>query len=310
MSPSHLIARQSIALILRERSVTLLAALFVVLVLLSAWLGWSATTTVDGIYLNAARFLTTAGQQVPPNPVLDISPLSLLRNMVIYVGLIGVLAAIVVGNQLAAMDRKSGTLPLIATRGLSSWDYAVGKLEAVTLLVACLTGIAAIVSVLTFLVLPGATLSGAAWLKLSAFFGLSALYMLMFALLGLAFAAQTRSESVGLLIPVTIWLTLTFILPSLTGNIHPTAAINPVSALAAAPDTTFFHWTGWLVGPLSLAESYKIASARLLDFLTVNFIVRSAIAPTLGLGGATAIAAGFAAYALITMDRTQGDVDV
>lgn len=310
MSPSGLIARQSVSLILRERIVTLLALMFVVLVLLSAWLGWSATATVNGIYINAAAFLTAAGQPVPPNPVLDISPLSLLRNMVIYVALIGALAAVVVGNQLAVMDRRSGALPLIGTRPLSPRDYAMGKLTALIWVVASLTAIAASVSIVTFALLPGTALTGAGWLKLTGFFGLSALYMLVFGLLGLGCAAWSRSESVGLLIPVTVWLTVTFILPSLTGNIHPTAAINPVSALAAAPDTAFFHWTGWLLGPFSLAESYKIAAARLLDFLPATFVARSAVPPLLSLLLAACAAAAGAIYALTTMDRTKGDVDV
>lgn len=59
----------------------LLAALFVALVLVSAYLGWSATSTVNAIYAKSAVFLAAAGKPVPSNPVLDISPLSLMRNM-------------------------------------------------------------------------------------------------------------------------------------------------------------------------------------------------------------------------------------
>ena len=47
MSPRWLIASQSIRFVLRERTVTLLSAMFVLLVLISAWLGWSENATVD-----------------------------------------------------------------------------------------------------------------------------------------------------------------------------------------------------------------------------------------------------------------------
>ena len=58
-------------------------------------------------------------------------------------------------------------------------------------------------------------------------------------------------------------MTLTFNLPSLTANILPVVASNPIARLATAPDTAFFHWTkGWFE-PLSSAESCKIASASL-----------------------------------------------
>ncbi|MGB4826622.1 MAG: hypothetical protein WBP18_05005, partial [Paracoccaceae bacterium] len=105
-APALLIARHSARFVLREKIVGLLTGLFIVLVLLSAWLGWEATATVNRIYLDTAAFLQGAGQPVPSNPVLEISPLSLMRNMVVYVALIGALAAIVIGNQLVTIDRK------------------------------------------------------------------------------------------------------------------------------------------------------------------------------------------------------------
>ena len=81
-SSGWLIARQSARFVLRERTVALLSLMFVALVLISAWLGWSATSTVNRIYLDAAAFLQAAGQPVPTNPVLDISPLSDRKSVV------------------------------------------------------------------------------------------------------------------------------------------------------------------------------------------------------------------------------------
>ena len=128
-SPGWLIARQSARFVLRERTVALLSLMFVVLVLISAWLGWSATATVNRIYLDAAAFLQAAGKPVPTNPVLDISPLSLMRNMSVYVALIGALSAIVIGNRLVGLDRKAGVLPLIGIRPLGRNAYAGARLR-------------------------------------------------------------------------------------------------------------------------------------------------------------------------------------
>lgn len=118
-APTALIASQSARFVLRERTVGLLAVLFVALVLISAWLGWQATATVNRVYLDAAAFLQQSGQTVPSNPVLEISPLSLMRNMSVYVALIGALSAIVIGNRLVGLDRKAGVLPLLGTRPVS-----------------------------------------------------------------------------------------------------------------------------------------------------------------------------------------------
>lgn len=309
-SPSRLIAGHSVRFVLREKTVALLAAMFVVLVMISAWLGWSATTTVNRIYIDSAAFLAANGKPVPSNPVLDISPLSLMRNMSVYVALIGALSAIVIGNRLVALDRRAGILPLIGSRPMTRGSYARGKIGALVWLILFLTAVTALVSVATFLVLPAITVTAEQWLQLASFLGVSALYMLLFGLIGLAAGASSRSETVGLLIPVTIWLTLTFIFPQLISNLHPTASINPVSALAARPDSTFFWLTGQFLGPFSLADSYKFAAARLLDFLPEGIGSQAIIPPVADLALAALMLGAIAWGALIRMPMAQGDYDV
>ncbi len=310
MDAARLIARQSTLFVRRERTVALLAVLFVALVLISAWLGWQATATVNRIYLDAAAFLSGAGQPVPLNPVLDISPLSLMRNLSIYVALIGALASIVIGNRLVSLDRKAGVLPLIGVRPISSQSYARGKIGALAIIVGALIASAALVSVITFALLPGLSITVQQWFQLAGFFAVSAIYMLVFGLMGLAAGALARSETVGLLVPVTIWLTLTFIFPQLTANLNPTAAINPIAALAPPPDIAFFHWTGAVLGSVSLSDAYKFASARLLDFLPDGVASPALIPPLAVLFLAALIAMGIAARALSSMSLTTGDYDV
>lgn len=306
----RIIARQSVLHIFREHTVALLAVLFVVLVMVSAYLGWSATSTVNSIYRDAVVWLQDQGQAIPPNPVQDVSPLSLMRNMSIYVSLIGALAAIVIGYRLIAADRKSGVVPLIGTRPLDRRDYLRGKIAALLAANGILIGIAALIAAMTYMVLPQLSLSAAGWGKLALFLGLAYGYMMLFGLVALGSAALSRSESVGLLVPVTIWLTVTFLLPSLTANIHPTAAINPISALAPPPDTSFFHWTGLLIGPFSIAESFKYLAAGLLDYLPATAISHSLVPPLPALILALTAASVFAARAVFRMDFTRGDYDV
>ena len=310
MSPRWLIASQSIRFVLRERTVTLLSAMFVLLVLISAWLGWSATATVDRIYIDAAAFLQASGQPVPSNPVLDISPLSLMRNMSVYVALIGALSSIVIGNRLVSLDRKSGVLPLIGVRPLSRGAYATGKIAALVVLILALGMVAAFVAVATFLMLPAVTLTAVQWAQLAGFMGLCVLYMGIFGLVGLAAGAWARSETVGLLVPVTLWLTLTFILPQLTANLNPTAAINPVSALAAPPETSFFYWAVQILGPVSLADAFKFASASLLDYLPPGIASPAFLPPIVTLLLAAGAAAALAWSALTGIAMTTGGYDV
>ena len=309
MTGALLIARQSVRLALRENTVLLMVALFAVLVLLSAWLGWQATATVDRIYTDAAAFLAAAGQPVPTNPVLDTSPLILLRNMAVYVTLLGALSAIVIGNHLVAADRGAGVLPLIGSRSLPRNIYACGKLLALSGLVLALMLAAAVIGTVTLLALPAVQLHPGQWGRLAGFFGLSALYMGIFGLLSLAAAAATASRSVGLLIPVALWLAVTFILPALTLNLTPTAVLNPISALVTPPDAGFFQWAGWLLGPLSVSQAYGTTAAGLLEFRPLDWLDRSAIGagPTLGLWCAASLTLAF--QALLSLPFSTGDYD-
>ena len=304
-----LIAAGSVRLALRESTVLLMAGLFAVLVLVSAWLGWQATATVNRIYLDAAEFLAASGKPVPTNPVQDSSPLILMRNMVVYVILIGALSAVVMGNRLVAVDRKAGVLALIASRPVTRASYATGKIAALGLLVGGLSATAAVVGTATLLALPGAVVTAQMGLHLAGFFALSALYMLIFGLISLAATAAVRSESVGLLVPVTVWLAVTFILPALTLNLTPTAVLNPISALATPPDTGFFRGAGWALGPISLAEGYGALSAGLLDYRPSGWVSRAAVPPLVSLTTALVLAATLAFAALSRLSPTEVDYD-
>ena len=89
--------------------------------------------------------------------------------------------------------------------------------------------------------------------------------MLAFGLLGALCAARFATESMALLVPVTAWLALTFILPQVTANIGPMAALNPVSANLVPPSSAFFAATSAVLGPLSIAESYRYLAASVLE---------------------------------------------
>jgi ABC-type transport system involved in multi-copper enzyme maturation permease subunit len=307
LASTRLFARSALAVSFRDRTVLLLASLFLVLVLLSAYLGWSATSTVDAVYRRVVEVLTARGAPIPPNPVTDISPLSLLRNMATYIALIGALISLVLGHEMIAADRKAGVLPLIASRPVDLPCYAVGKALAIAYAVACLLGLAAAINAASFLLLPGFVLDAAQWLQLAQFYAASALYMIAFGLLGVSFAAGSMSESMALLVPVTIWLTVTFVIPQLTSDINPMAALNPVSALAPPPDAAFFALMGSLLAPLSLAEAYRLLAARLLDFAPVAMAARGLLGAWATLLVVDAALAATAVWVVGRMDFCRGD---
>lgn len=309
MTPSTILRRHALAALARERTIALVAALFAALVLVSAYLGWSATSTVDAIYASATHWFEANGKPVPPNPVTQGSPLALLRNLTIYISLIGAFSAIVIGYRMVETDRRAGVLPLIGARPLERLDYARGKVSALALAVGGLAALAGVVGAATLAILPSVHLAAGDWARLVAFFSLGWLYMMTFGLIAIGASARARSETVGLMVPTVVWLVLTFVWPALTGNILPTAAINPISALAPAPQSTIFDLSAMLLGPFSLAEAYKYLGAELMGYLPDGLPPRGPVPPLVVM---MLFAAGSGLYALrgcLKLDMTKGGPD-
>jgi len=262
---ARLSAANTLKINARDNTVVLLAGLFFAMVLISAYLGWSATATVNAIYAKAVPALQALGRPIPANPVGDTPVLSLFRNMVPYVALLGGLAAIVLGHQSVAVDRKSGVLPLLFSRPVSQGAVALGKGLAIVISIVAILFIAAVVNAVTMLILPGLVLNGAIWFGIVKFYLVSLLYLTAFGFLGAYFATTCKTESMALLIPVSIWLGLTFIVPQVTSNIGPMAALNPLSANLVAPSGTFFDLTSRLIGPFSIAEAFRYLASTILE---------------------------------------------
>lgn len=293
----------------RDRTVIWLGILFMAMVCVSAYLGWTATQTIDKIYAQAIIALQAEGKEIPSNPVQEISPLSMLRNLTTYIALLGALVAIVLGGHLITQDRKSGVFPLIASRAVPRLGYALGKVSALAIAIVGTLAVAAVVNAIAILVLPSAPVTADTWLGLCAFYGMSALFLYTFGLMAMASAAWARSEAMGLLIPITVWLAMTFVLPQLSANINPMAALNPINSLAEAPSGAFFETIGPLLAPLSLTSTYKEVAASILGILPNGLEELGIMSRTLTLIAANILMGATAVSCILLLDATRSDVD-
>ncbi|MCB2103423.1 MAG: ABC transporter permease subunit [Rhodobacteraceae bacterium] len=309
MTPARLIARQSLAGLARDRSVLILIAFFAAMVLVTAWLGWSATNTVNAIYADAATYLSASGLPVPPNPVSQSAPLAVLRNLGVYISLIGAFGSIVIGQLLIETDRRAGTLPLIGARPFERRDLALGKMRALVTATGAMMAVAGVISVTTLLTIPSLVVGPGDLLRLALFLVAGWAYVTIFGFLALGAAARMPVTASGLIAATVVWLVVTFVLPELTANVHPTAAINPVSTLANTPDSAFFHLTSRVLGPLSLAEGFAWLSGDLLSFLPDGLAPRGTIPPAVTLPAALILAGLFAARSASKLDLNAGGPD-
>jgi ABC-type transport system involved in multi-copper enzyme maturation permease subunit len=260
------IAIQEVKILFRERVFFLLLGVFIVMTLASSFIGLIATTTTTSIYNASVDFLYQSGvHNIPINPLADLSALANLRNVIIYIFLIGALLAIVIGHRSFIRERKSGTLALLLIRPISPKFLFLGKVLGICLALFGIIATTFSVSVIVSFLFPFKRLVFDDILKLGFFYGLSFFYLLFFAFLGLLFAIKTKSESLALFAPVCIWVGISFVLPELVSGQTPTALLNPITMDQTAPVGTFFALMQQYFGPISLGGQYTSFSSQLLD---------------------------------------------
>ena len=85
-------------------------------------------TTVTSVYNEALR----EGATTQPNPFLSVPQLDPVKNVVVYIALIGALFAILVGVQSMLRERKSRVLNLILSRPIGMRSYVLAKFLGIT----------------------------------------------------------------------------------------------------------------------------------------------------------------------------------
>lgn len=257
------IARQQIVALGRQRVFLAVLGILLAMTSLAGALGWLSHHTVVKAYDEAVQLLAAQGQPAPPDPLGLKPPLSLLSNLAVYIPLIGALMAIVVGHLSLADEQAEGIGRLIFSRPVSRTRFLLGKVLAVALVLAVILAASLVGSAASLVVVNGSIPAAGELARLTLFYGLSWLYLLFFALIGMATVLVTRRRSLGLLAALGLWMVLTFAVPQFTSGLRPTASLNPVTD-PVSTFQPFFDATAH-ARPLSISEQYKDAAAEILE---------------------------------------------
>ena len=236
-------------------------ATLLVMSALAGVLGWSSHHTIVRVYDEAVKLLAETGQPAPPNPFTLKPTLSLLSNMVVYIPLIGALLALIVGHLSIVDDETNGIARLIFTRQLSRTSYVLGKIASAAVALAAVLLASFAVSALSVLFV-NHTITASELSRLALFYGLSWLYLMVFALIGMVVVLITRRRPIALLVAMAAWLVITFAIPQLTSGLRPSQSLNPITD-PVSTSQTFFKITSH-ARPWSLVEQYKQASGHIL----------------------------------------------
>jgi ABC-type transport system involved in multi-copper enzyme maturation permease subunit len=265
-SKIDIVAKNEFKTLFKENTFTVLLIIFILMTIFSTYIGWSAKNTIINVYQETVKELSLKGiKEIPPNPFTGIPDLSILKNMIVYVFLIGSLLALVIGNNAFIRDRRSGVLRIIFSKFISKQTYIFGKIVGIFETLLFVVFISFLLSLFSAVLISGHFLTPIEILKLSEFYAISLVYLLIFSMVGLYFAIDSDGESIALLIPVIIWVIVTFVIPQITSSLVPTALLNPTNIQAVTPHSNFFHILQIVIRPFSISESYKEISGILLE---------------------------------------------
>jgi ABC-type transport system involved in multi-copper enzyme maturation permease subunit len=292
MTATAAIARQHLVTLARRRTFVVMLVVLLAMTGLSGFIGWSSHRTILRVYDETVRTLSAAGREAPPNPFASEPRLTLLNNMIIYVALIGALLAIVIGHLSVMADRQAGVTRLIFSRPVRRSSYFWGKLGGSVVAGAAIMAACLGLSVATLWLVNRDAPTAAELGRLTLFYVVSGLYLLMFVLVGCVAALLTRSHSMALFAAVAVWVLVTFATPQFTSGLRPVASLNPVTDPVTTKSSGFFRATS-KARPIDVNDRYKVLSARILTAGTRLEAGRSAgqLAPilifTVLLGAAT-----------------------
>jgi ABC-type transport system involved in multi-copper enzyme maturation permease subunit len=225
-------------------------------------LGWSSHNTIVRVYDQAVKLLASEGKPAPPNPFLLKPELSLLSNMVVYIPLLGALLALLMGHLSVADDDSTGLGRLIFSRRVSRSGYALGKVTAAAAALSVILLAAFAVSLVSLAIVNQTVPTVGVIGRLVLFYGLSWLYLMVFALVGMGTALLNHRRSLGLLTAMGLWLVITFAVPQFTSGLRPTTSLNPITD-PVGTSQRFFQITA-MARPVSIAEQYKAVSGQIL----------------------------------------------
>ena len=208
------IARKEITDAIKNKLFLTILIMLLVLTVVSIVLGaYQVRTSVD-TYNSSVEFLKSIGKtELPAMP--NLNPIAASKSFVNYIGILGALLAMVLGNNAISSERRNGTMRLILSRKVFRDGFLNGKLLGNLAILFSITVLSAVISLVSILIIGSVALSGAEVLRMLLFFLMSFLFMTFFLVLGIAFAVFIGNGKKALLLTVVVWLVLAFVFPQI-----------------------------------------------------------------------------------------------
>lgn len=217
MSGILTLARKEVKTAFRDNIFLIIVGLFVLLSVISVYIGSSTKNAELQAYENIMQLLKSQGAISLPSPP-EICPLSVLSNIISYVSMIGAVVAIFLGFETFSGERNNGTLKLIAVRPVYRDQLVTGKLLGGGMVIGVLLGVILIFNLLLFIMVSGMTPGINEIIRLISFFILAFVYMMIFYTATMYVSLKTNDSAFGFMLMMISWLTISFVLPQLADS--------------------------------------------------------------------------------------------
>ncbi len=217
MNGIRTLAGKEVRAAFRDNIFLIITGLFVVLSSISVYIGSSTKNAELQAYQDIVQLLKAQGATSFPSPP-EIFPLSVLRNIISYVSMIGAVVAIFLGFETFSGERSNGMLKLIAVRPVYRDQIVTGKLLGGGAVIGLLLGIILIFNLALFVMVSGLTPNINEMIRLLLFFLLAFAYMMAFYIATLYVSIKTNDSGFGFMLMMIIWITISFVLPQLADS--------------------------------------------------------------------------------------------
>lgn len=274
MNPMSVVSKKEITDAFRNKLFLSILAMLLLLTVVSVVLGsYQVKVNLDS-YNQSVEFLKSLGKvDLPQAP--NLNPLSASKSFVNYIGLLGALLAMVLGNASIVKENRGGTLKLILSRQIFRDTFLNGKLIGNIALLLLTTVFTFLITLISVVAISHVTLTPDAIGRMLMFFLMSFLYMTFFLVLGIFFAVIIPGGNKALLVTVIVWLVISFILPQigdtmdmdnqLPGGFFASMGMSQADTNKVLENFKFYEKTRDGVEQMSPTKHYERVSFALLN---------------------------------------------
>lgn len=214
MNVTYGIARKEITDAVRNKLFLITLGLLLLLAIVSIVLGAIQVRAQMSEYNSSIELLKSMGKtDLPAKP--NLNPIAVSKGYVNYLGMIGALLAMILGNHAIVKERRSGTLKLLLSRPVFRDSLLNGKLLGNLGILAVISALVGVITFVSLITIGNISLSGNEIIRLLLFFIMSFLYMSFFLALSVMLSLVVSQGNKAILLTIIVWLVLAFIFPQI-----------------------------------------------------------------------------------------------